>query len=133
VQQQSNQVQMADPRVAHDAIDILGAAAPGGQTDVQSVLNALLQTLQASSPDAAQCGQTQQLSFGGKQGTLVPICFTFTPQGGSAISAIALAWASVSSDGSTVYVVEAMSAKSQIQALLNDATPVFHTLQWIGA
>lgn len=133
VQQQNNEVLMSDPHASPDEIDIAGGTSNSGPTDVQTVLNGLLQAMQQKSPDAAQCGQSQQATFGGKQGTLVPICFTFTPQSGAAVSAVALAWAAVGSDGSTIYVLEAMATKSQIQTLLSDATPVFHTLQWIGA
>jgi hypothetical protein len=125
-----NSVNLQDPSTAPNTL-IIEAGATSSPVDVQTVLQAILQGLQQQYPDAQQCGQSQQTAFGGMTGTLVPICFTFTPQGGAAIPSVDLAWASVSTSGTYFYSIEQIAGQSN-QPFFTHAGDVTNTVQWVG-
>ena len=128
--QSGTEVQLQDPSTAPNFLDIAGGT-PSSPVQVATVLQDLLAQLQKGFPDAQPCGQGQALTIGGAQGTVLPVCFTLTPQGGAAIKSVALLWAATSSSGSSVFVVKEIAAQDN-QAFFTNAAHVMSTLKWTG-
>ncbi len=128
--QTQNEVVLEDPSTSPDAVDIYAGQA-ATTTTAQTALQEVLSNLQQQYADAKVCGNSQQSSIGGVVGTVVPICFTFTPQGGSALSAVDVAWAGTDQSGSYVYLVGMMAGESN-QTFFTNASAVLQTLQWGG-
>jgi hypothetical protein len=125
-----NEVVLQDPSTAPNGLDIFSGVSTSATT-AQSVLQSVLTNAQQKYPDAQQCGNTVQSTIGGVAGTLMPICFTITPQGGTAISVAELAWAATDPAGSTVYFV-AQTAALANQTFFTHAGDVTKTIQWGG-
>jgi hypothetical protein len=128
--QSGTEVQLQDPSTAPNSLDIAGGT-PNSPVTVDAALQGLLAQLQKNAPDAQPCGQGQSLTIGGARGTVLPVCFTFTPQGGAAIKSVALLWAATSSSGSSIFVVEEIAAQDN-QAFFTNAGHVTNTLRWTG-
>lgn len=125
-----NEVVLQDPSTAPNGLDIF-AGQNTAQTDAGTVLQSVIANLQQKFPDAKQCGSTVPITFGGVAGTLVPICYTITPQGGAAVSVAELAWAATDATGANVYFVGQTAAASN-QAFFTHAGDVTKTIVWGG-
>jgi hypothetical protein len=128
--QTANEVVLGDPSDQPNALDIYGGQNTSA-TSAEAALQGILTNLQQQYPDAKACGNSQQATIGGVAGTVTPICFTFTPQGGAALSAVDVAWAGTNQSGSYLYAVGMMAGESN-QAYFTSATSVLRTLQWGG-
>ncbi len=126
-----NEVILQDPSTAPNGLDIF-AGLSSAQTDAQTVLQTVLTNLQRQYPDAQQCGSSVPATFGGVAGTLMPVCYTITPQGGAAISVAELAWAATDAAGVTVYFVGQTAAQSN-QPFFTHAGDVTKTIHWGGS
>jgi len=125
-----NEVVLQDPSTAPNGLDIF-AGQNTAQADAGTVLQSVIANLQQKFPDAKQCGSTVPITFGGVAGTLVPICYTITPQGGAAVSVAELAWAATDATGANVYFVGQTAAASN-QAFFTHAGDVTKTIVWGG-
>jgi hypothetical protein len=130
VNKTQNEAVLTDPGSAPNGLDVGAGQGSGAQT-AQSVLQLILSNMQQQYPDAKQCGDTVQATVGGVSGTGMQICFTFTPQGGTAFSAVDGAWGAASASGSTMYWISAM-AGSDNQTFFNGVSAVVGTIQWAG-
>ena len=128
--QTQNEVVLEDPSTAPNSLDIF-AGQSSASTTAQAALQTVLGNLQQQYPDAKVCGNSQQATIGGIAGTAVPICFTFTPQGGTAVSSADVAWAGTDQSGSNLYVAGMMAGQSN-QAFFSNAAAVLQTVQWVG-
>lgn len=128
--QTAYEVVLQNPSTAPNLLDI-GGATVASPTTVQTALQTLIGKLQQTAPDARACGQGQPETISGAQGTIVPVCFTYTPQGGAAITVVALVWAATSTSGSSIFAVERIAAPDN-QAFFTNAGQVLSTLQWTG-
>ncbi len=129
-QNSATSVQLQDPSTAPNDLEI-GGGTPSSPVTAAAVIQGLLAGLQKNFPDAQPCGQGQPLTIGGAQGTVLPVCFTVTPQGGAAVKSAALLWGATSSSGSSVFVVEEIAAQDN-QAFFTNAGQVTKTLKWAG-
>lgn len=128
--QTQNEVVLDDPSTAPNSLDIF-AGQSSASTTAQAALQTILSNLQQQYPDAKVCGNSQQATIGGIAGTAVPICFTFTPQGGTAVSSADVAWAATDQTGTNLYVAGMMAGQSN-QAFFSNAAAVLQTVQWVG-
>ena len=125
-----NEILLQDPSTAPNGLDIF-AGQSSAQTDGGTVLQSVITNLQQKFPDATQCGSTVPITFGGVAGTLMPICYTITPQSGSAVSVAELAWAATDASGSNVYFVGQTAAQNN-QSFFTHAGDVTKTITWGG-
>ena len=128
--QTQNEIVLDDPSTAPNSLDIF-AGQSSASTTAQAALQTILSNLQQQYPDAKVCGNSQQATIGGIAGTAVPICFTFTPQGGTAVSSADVAWAATDQTGNNLYVAGMMAGQSN-QAFFSNAAAVLQTVQWVG-
>ena len=128
--QTQNEYVLEDPSTSPNSLDIF-AGQSTSPANAQTTLQAILAGLQQQYPDAKSCGNNQQSTIGGVAGTVMPICFTFTPQGGAAVASADLAWVGTNQSGSYLYVVGMMAGQSN-QAFFGNASAVLKTVQWGG-
>jgi hypothetical protein len=125
-----NEVQLEETSTEPNLVDIFGGQVTSAQT-AQAVLQSVLTNLQQQYADAKVCSNNvQQATIGGVSGSAEVICFTFTPQGGAAISSGDLVWGGTSPSGMSVYIVQEMGGASN-QTFFTDASTMIGTLQWV--
>lgn len=101
-------------------------------TTAQNILQNNLTAFQKTDPNAAVCQGTSPSSgtIGGISGMEEDICYTFTPQGGSAFPVDTTVWAATNSAGTTIYVINASRATSNTKAYGTDVQPILSSITW---
>lgn len=98
-------------------------------TTAQNLLDGTIAGLQKQYPDANLCGSPASYTVGGVAGTLVSVCYTFTPQGGSSFPAVSLLWGATNGTGKTIYFFHAQLAADN-KAFVNNLIQLLRTVTW---
>ncbi len=98
-------------------------------SSVTEWLQSMLSGYQKSYPDVQSCGSQSQVIVDGQTGTLVAICYTVTPQGGSAFAAESELWAATAKQGSSIYSF-AINSATDVPQVITDSEKLLSTLHW---
>jgi hypothetical protein len=130
LKQDSQSVTLLSPQ--GDGSLYIAAGALQSKTDTQSFITATLTDVAKKYPDAKFCLKPVAEAHGGKDGILVGVCFTFTPNSGSAFPAAYVLWASVDSSNN-LFTYEVFCEVKNFDNVYNkEVLPVIadNSLQW---
>jgi hypothetical protein len=98
-------------------------------TSVTKWLQEEIAGYQKSYPDVKECGNASQVAVDGQTGTLMAICYTITPQSGSAFPAMSELWAATAKGGSNIYSF-AINTATDLPQVITDTQKLLETLHW---
>lgn len=107
----------------------IGAGTVSTPVTVQSLLSGIIANLGKQFPDATICGKSAPYTVGGVVGAVVPVCYTYIPQGGSGFPAVSLLWGATNAKGTTIYLFQAQFASSD-KVFADNTAQLLRTVTW---
>jgi hypothetical protein len=128
VQQSSNEMLLADSENTPNGVDI-GHDQSSSPETAQAALQSILSGFQQKYPDATECGDSAQIAIDNVVGTMMKICYTFTPEGGAAFPAFEYPWVATDSTGTSIYLMQ-VTAGTTNTAFWSRVNDVLGLIQW---